>query len=146
LDLYFHFHNKETRYVTLKTELRQAYKEMFPDAITIVDEIQQTRIALEKMKKKIERFGTGEVTPLRILAELTSRMPERSEIEVYDLTIDHAKVRMEAEAASFEAIDGIKKSLQRVDEIKEVFISDARVSANQNRVKFRITLEWGEGI
>jgi len=146
LDLYFHFHHKETRYVTLKAELRQAYEEMFPDAITIVDEIQQTRTALEKMKKKIERFGTGEVTPLRILAALTSRMPERSQVEVYDLTIDHAKVRMEAEAASFEAIDGIKNSLQRVDEIKEVFISDARVSANQNRVKFRITLEWREGI
>ena len=96
--------------------------------------------------KKINKIGTGQVTALRILAELTSRIPEEADIEVYDLIIDQSKVRMEAEAASFDAIDSIKRSFLKVEEVQEVVISDARVSAREDRVKFRITLEWREGI
>jgi hypothetical protein len=98
------------------------------------------------MKKKITKIGTGQVTPLQILAELTSRIPEEADIEVYDLSIDQSKVRMEAEAASFDSIDSIKRSFLKVKEVKEVVVSDARVSAEKDRVKFRVTLEWREGI
>jgi hypothetical protein len=53
---------------------------------------------------------------------------------------------MEAEAASFDSIDSIKRSFLKVKEVKEVVVSDARVSAEKDRVKFRVTLEWREGI
>ncbi len=146
LDLYLHFHMKDAHYQSLKSDLRHAYVSMFPESKTIVDEVQQTRTALKEMRKKIDKIGTGEITPLKIMAELTSRIPEEAEIEVYDLTIDHSKVRMEAEAATFDSIDGIKKSFLELKEVKSVVVSDARVSAKEDRVKFRVTLDWGEGI
>jgi type II secretory pathway component PulL len=146
LDLYIHFHMKDSRHQSLKEDLSQTYMAMFPGAKNVVDEVQQTRSALEEMKKKITKIGTGQVTPLQILAELTSRIPEEADIEVYDLSIDQSKVRMEAEAASFDSIDSIKRSFLKVKEVKEVVVSDARVSAEKDRVKFRVTLEWREGI
>jgi type II secretory pathway component PulL len=146
LDLYLHYYFKEARYQAFRSDLRQAFVGMFPETKTIVDEVQQANTALGEMKKRLARLGSGEVTPLKILAELTSRIPKEAQIEVQELIIDHEKVRIEAEASSFDSIDKIKMALEGFENIKEVDISDARVGADQNRVKFRINLIWREGL
>jgi len=55
-------------------------------------------------------------------------------------------VRMEAEAASFDAIDQIRDQLQTRPEFTEVRISDAKASAKEGRVKFRVALTLKDGI
>jgi outer membrane translocation and assembly module TamA len=53
---------------------------------------------------------------------------------------------MEAEAASFDAIDQINARLAQRPEFAEVRVSDAKASAKENRVKFRVSATLSEGI
>ena len=52
---------------------------------------------------------------------------------------------MEAETDTFDSVDRIKSSLNQFREFKDVTISDAKVSADQKSVKFRLSAELLSG-
>jgi hypothetical protein len=83
---------------------------------------------------------------LEILNLLSEEIPKEITIDIYELTIDQDKVRIEAETDSFESIDRVKGGLKRGTLFKEVNISDAKVGVGQKKVKFRITIDMSEKV
>jgi general secretion pathway protein L len=139
-DLYTKYTLQMSKYQTLKTQVREQFQTMFPDVKNVVDEVQQAKTTVAEMKKKAALFGSGDWTPLQLMAELTRRMPPSVKIEVQDLVIESGRLRLEAETDSFESVDKVKASLGRFEAFRDVTVSDAKVSADQSKVRFRLTM------
>jgi type IV pilus assembly protein PilM len=139
-DLYTKYTIRETRFQELKMQVRAQFTTMFPGVHNIVDEVQQAKTAVNELKKKASLFGTGDWTPLQLMAELTQRMPSSVKIEVQDLAIEPGRLRLEAETDSFESVDKVKASLGQFEAFRDVTVSDAKVSADQSKVRFRMTM------
>ncbi|MBI3812416.1 MAG: type IV pilus assembly protein PilM [Nitrospirae bacterium] len=139
-DLYTKYTLQMGKYQTLKTQVREQFRTMFPDVKNVVDEVQQAKSTVAEMKKKVALFGTSDWTPLQLMAELTQRMPPSVKIEVQDFVIEPGRLRLEAETDSFESVDKVKSLLGQFGAFRDVTVSDAKVSADQSKVRFRLTM------
>jgi general secretion pathway protein L len=139
-DLYMKYDLQVSKYEKVKAQVRDEFHAMFPDVKNVVDEVQQAKTAVADMKKKSALFGLSDWTPLQLMAELTRRMPPSVKIEVQDFVIEQGRLRLEAETDSFESVDKVKAALGQFEAFKDVTVSDAKVSADQARVHFRLTM------
>lgn len=137
-NLYVRYQVKASRYQELKRDLRSQFEEAFPTVRPVVQEISQARSAIDALKRTEGFLGVGEPAPLHVLEGITHAVPKGIAIEVHDLLIDKGTVRMEAQTDSFESIDRIKAGLASVSGFREVTVSDAKVGADPEKVKFRI--------
>ena len=139
-NFYVDYSIKETRFQALKDTLQQDFRTSFPDIITVVDPVQQGRMALEQEKQRLAVFGHNDPAAiLFILAELTEHLPADRPLEVNELTLESAKIKIEASTDSFESVDAIKAALMSSERLTEVVVSDARMGAKPGQVKFRVT-------
>jgi len=137
---YYRYASKESRYRELKAQLRTAFQEAFPQVRNVVDEIEQAKAAVAELKKKAAFFGSSDLTILGILAEISRQVPKETRFDVQDFSAENEKVQIEAETNSFDAVDKIKTDLERFPKFKEVSVGDAKVSADQTKVRFRISI------
>lgn len=143
------YYTIESRYQGVAKEIRKAFKEVFPDAKNIVNEGQQMKAAVAETKKKLRLLGgrvKGDVTALDIFKEVTERMPAEHRVLLFEFNLEGDKIRLFGETTSFEAADKIKEALLKSSMFKEVAISDAKIGAEQNKVKFRINITLHEAI
>ncbi len=139
-NFYVDYSIKETRLQTLKDTLQQDFRTSFPEITTVVDPVQQGRMALEQAKQRLAMFGHNDPAAiLLILAELTEHLPADRTLEVNELTLEGAKIKIEASTDSFESVDAIKAALTNSKRLTEVVVSDARMGAQPGQVKFRVT-------
>lgn len=144
LDFYSRFHDREARYETVKSDIRKAYLDIFPDAKIIVDESQQLKSAVDELRKKVAALGGGpekKVTSLDLLNTIAEKIPKEIQVNVDDLLIDRTKVRIQGDTDSFENVERIKRELETIPFFKKVDVGDAKLSADQKRVKFRIIVD-----
>ncbi|MEK6680554.1 MAG: pilus assembly protein PilM [Nitrospirota bacterium] len=143
------YYTIESRYQGVAKEIRKAFKEVFPDVKNIVNEGQQMKAAVAETKKKLRLLGgrvKGDVTALDIFKEVTERMPAEHRVLLFEFNLEGDKIRLFGETTSFEAADKIKEALLKSSMFKEVAISDAKIGAEQNKVKFRINITLKEQI
>jgi type IV pilus assembly protein PilM len=141
---YFRYASKESRYRELKAQVRAAFQSAFPQVRTVVDEIEQAKATVAELNKKAAFFGSGDLTALEVLAEISRQVPKETRFDVQDFSAENDKVQIEAETNSFDAVDKIKADLERFSKFKEVNVSDAKVSADQSKVRFRIAITLTE--
>lgn len=139
-NFYVDYSIKETRLQTLKDTLQHDFRTSFPEITTVVDPVQQGRMALEQATERLALFGHNDPAAiLVILAELTEHLPEDRTLAINELTVEGAKVKIEASTDSFESVDAIKAALTNSARLTEVVVSDARMGAKPGQVKFRVT-------
>jgi type II secretion system protein L len=137
----------EGRLDAAKAGLEARYREVFPDATRVVDPVVQARNALDALSARSLLFGGGgDSTALGVLNAASQAIPKTLTIDVLEFSVEGNRVRMEAEAASFDAIDQIRDQLQTRPEFTEVRVSDAKASAKEGRVKFRVALTVKDAI
>ncbi|MDC4222921.1 MAG: hypothetical protein MPW15_01400 [Candidatus Manganitrophus sp.] len=107
--------------------------------------MEQTRAAINERKKNAEFLGVGEESPLEVLKVVTAGIPTEVRIDVTDMVIDGNKIRIEAQTDSYDSVDRIRGGLMKVGHFQEVNVSDAKISADQSKVGFRIQLTMTEG-
>jgi general secretion pathway protein L len=145
-NLYLRYDLKTTRYKELQSQVRSIFQQTFPNVKNIVNEVEQTKAAQKEIEKKVAFFGSGSVTLLDLIGELTHRMPKDRVIEISDLLMEQASIRMEAQTDSFESVEKFREALAQYERFREVTISDAKISADQSKVRFRINITLTEGI
>ena len=144
VDFYFRYHYIEAKYKTMKEEIRKVYMETFPDAKTVVDETQQFKSAVEELRKKVASLGGGKnrgITTLDLLNTITEKIPKDINVNIDDLLIDKTKIKVQGDTDSFENVEKIKKEFETIPLFKKADVGDAKLSADQKRVKFRIIVD-----
>jgi len=139
-NFYLRYTMKEQRYQGLKTALRTTFSETFPKIRNVINEVDQTRTAITQLKKRADFLGANEKSPLLVLKEITEAIPEDVKIDVFNVVIDSGKVSIQAHTTSFESVDRIRGGLLNTKQFKGVEVSDAKVMADQKKVRFRIKM------
>ncbi len=143
-DFYLNVRYREERYDAVKAEMRKVFMETFPETRNLVDENQQFKSSVEEMRKKVEALGGGTkgvITSLDILKTLSEKVPKDMQVNVDDIMIDKSKIRVQGETDSFESVEKLKKEFESVSFFRKVDVSDAKLSADQQKVKFRIIVD-----
>lgn len=139
-------HAAAGRLEAARAGLEAQYRAVFPEATRVVDPVVQAKNALDAITARSLLFGGGGVTALGVLNAASEAIPANLPIDVLEFSVEGNRVRMEAEAASFDAIDQIRDQLQTRPEFSEVRVSDAKASAKEGRVKFRVALTVKDAI
>ncbi len=124
----------------IKTEIRRVYKETFPEAKTIVSELQQMKTAIDNTRESLTALGfrPGRIRTLELLSDISKRIPENSGIRITEMSIEPDSVRMSGEAGSFEAIDGLKERLMGIPGITSVQVEEANQSRFGKVIEFSL--------
>ncbi len=143
-DFYFRYHHREAKYKDMKAEIRRVYMETFPEAINIVDENQQLKSAVDELRKKVAALGGGAgrgMTSLDLLNIITEKMPKEVPVNIDDLVMDKTRIKVQGDTDSFENVERFKREFETISFFKKVEVADAKLSADQKRVKFRIIID-----
>ncbi|MBI5406778.1 MAG: pilus assembly protein PilM [Nitrospirae bacterium] len=143
-DFYFRYHHREAKYKDIKSEIRKVYMETFPEARNVVDENQQLKSAVDELRKKVAALGGGAgrgMTSLDLLNTLTEKIPKDITVNIDDLMMDKSKIKVQGNTDSFENVERIKREFETIPFFKKVEVSDAKLAADQKRVKFRIIVD-----
>jgi len=136
----------DTQYQALRDQIRNAFREALPRVQTIVSEVDQMRTAVRDLEGRAQSLGSlvdREAAPLRILREISTRIPKDLEVEFRDFTVEEGRVRIEGVTTSFDAIDKIKADLSQYPRFASVTVSDAKAGVERDKVLFKLTINMG---
>lgn len=134
---------RDSQLQTLRGEVREVFRQALPEVTNVVSEIDQLRTAVRELESRAASLGSlvdSEVSPLRILREISSRIPPEIEVEFRDFTVEEGRVRVEGVTTSFDAIDKIKADLSSYPRFLSVTVSDAKAGVEREKVLFKLTI------
>jgi hypothetical protein len=100
--------------------------------------------AAELEKRQGEGQGSGaEISPLGVLAIMSSSVPRELEIEFDTYVYEPPGVRLRGQGASFETVTLLQQALQANERFREVAVSDVRAAVGGEGVVFEVRLQLG---
>ena len=125
----------------LKQELTALYRQAIPGQGAIVDVTLQLRAHLAGLTRSSRPGGQHPLLrPAAIMREVSSLMPREIPVTVREWSITPEEIRIEAYAPSFDAAEKIAAALAASPLFKTVQVTDAKSSADNSKVDFRLTL------
>jgi general secretion pathway protein L len=131
---------KERRAQELTTVLQSRFREQFPGLDPGVDEVDQAKSALAAVNKTLSLIGGDQPGLLPLLRELTQRVPKGLALTLSALTVERGTIQLDAETDSFDSVEKVKRGLQAFPGVQEVTVSETRVGATPNQVRFRVSM------
>ncbi len=109
------------------------------EALSLVNSrISETKDRLQKLE------GGNELSALEILRLLSGALPPKQDLklEVDDLNVASDHVRFEGRTTSYEAVDKVKNSLEKIPQFKNVQTGNVRKGV-QDEIKFSLSFDIG---
>ncbi len=138
-DILMSLHIKESQYMALKKDIRQTFKQTFPEIKTIVAELPQARMRIKEEKNRVSLLGgpRGQGSMLDILEAIHFAISKQLKVRITDLNVDKKWVFLAGETDSFDVVDKIKTSLSASPLFREVKIESAKMSNIAGVVEFK---------
>lgn len=134
-------HRLNTRYETLRQEIRHVFTTTVPEIQTIVSEKAQLQDALETLHARQRLFqGTTTVSPLELLRQLSAAMPDHISLDLDEWTFYTDSVRLKGSTTSFDAAETIKATASRLGVFKDVQLKDVKTTTGGKKVSFGLQL------
>ena len=125
----------------LKQELATLYRQAIPGSGAIVDVTLQLKAHLNELTRSSRPGGQHPLLrPAGIMREVSNLLPREIPVTLREWNISAEEIRIEAHTPSFEAADKIAAALAMSPLFKAVQVTDAKSSADNSRVDFRLTL------
>jgi len=108
----------------------------------IVDPVQQLRVKIADAKKAGASLGEihAGITALDILREISALAPASAELLVTTFNSDGGQITLKGEAKSFDAVDAVKRELERSNYLKSIVIGQSSQSRQGNKVEFEMRM------
>lgn len=138
---------KKKQLDSINDSIRKLFTANLPGVKNIVDEVAQLKQRAVEQEERARTLGgllRKEVDPLRILKEMSERIPPDIKVEFREFVAEPERVRIYGETASFDALDKIKTKLSEYPWFSSVVVSDAKASVDQTKVIFRLTITLGQ--
>ncbi|BCO09790.1 hypothetical protein GF1_21660 [Desulfolithobacter dissulfuricans] len=131
----------QATYERLDREMRAIYHQTFPEDTRIVDPYLQMQVKLREVQSPatVPAFS-AEKRVLRILADISGRIPETITFHVSRMVIDQETVRIKGVTNAFNNVDAIKNRLGSSPLYDQVEILAATVEKDSGMVRFDIRL------
>lgn len=132
----------------LQKQLRTIYLQTFPGS-TLPPGVQVATLMqgkIKELRRKGDVFGTtAQGSPLKLLQEISKRMPTDLDVTIRELNYTAEGIRMNGFTTSFDAVNKVARSLQQSPLFAEAKISDAKMSLDGKRVDFNLSLSFPSG-
>jgi type II secretion system protein L len=140
-DFSLRYRQKEERHRTFKTEMQRRFSTLFPEAKNVAGrEMDFLRSALTRLGKTENDLAMGRAGAYATFKTLSLALPEMASMEVHTVDVDDRTIRMEMQTDSFPLVDQVRAHLLKEPRFSEVTVSDAKVSADTSKVRFRIQI------
>jgi general secretion pathway protein L len=129
----------QSSYGKIDREIREQYRQVFPDAKSVADPVRQLRAKLDEAMKKYGVLGAG-TSALDVMKAVTEGIPKEVRVSFQEFNLEGDRLKLQGEAASFESVDKMKAELQKSPVFTEVAVLDTHTSVD-NKVKFRFEMK-----
>jgi Tfp pilus assembly PilM family ATPase/Tfp pilus assembly protein PilN len=139
--LYLHNRFKTQRYEQLRTETARVFQEAFPGT-RLVEPKGQMRDKVKELDNRLQAFGgvTGaQLSGLRILREISARVPASVTVNVDNLTITTDTIDLSGTTTSYDDVVKLKEALEASALFPSVKINNTKAGAD-NKIDFKLTL------
>lgn len=126
-------------YGKLDAEIKEIYRQAVPDGRPAADPVRQLRDKLNDARKRFGVLGSGS-SALDVMKMVTDGIPKEVRIGFTEFVLERDRLKLQGEAASFEAVDKIKAELQKSPLFSDVTVQDTRMGVD-NKVKFRFDIK-----
>lgn len=138
---------KKKQLDSVNDAIRQLFNANLPGVKNVVDEVTQLKQRAAEQEDRARTLGSllqKEVGPLRVLKEMSERIPPDIKVEFREFVAEPDRIRIEGETTSFDSIDRIKTRLAEYPWFSSVTVSDAKAGVDQTKVIFRLTIILGQ--
>jgi general secretion pathway protein L len=138
---------KEAQHRALQAAIRDTLRATVPEASGSGREVDQMRSRvseLEERDRTLARLADRELSPLKILKDLSAKMPKDLDVEFRELAIEGDKVRIEGATTSYEASERIKAAIMASSARFVDAASEARDGTKPGEILFKLTITVGE--
>lgn len=127
----------------LRNQIVEVFQETVPGVERIVNPIQQLQVINNQIRATYKPGGENRagITIIDLLAELSARIPASYRVKVVRLVGDADTVRIKAITGDFNTVDNIQKELEKSDFFRNVVISSANQSSQNDEVSFELKLD-----
>jgi type II secretion system protein L len=126
-------------YGKLDAEIKDVYRQTFPEGKPSADPVRQMRDKLNEAKKRFGVLGSG-TSALDVMKVVTDGIPKEVRVGFTEFVLEGDRLKLQGEASSFESVDKIKAELQKSTVFMEVSVQDTRMGVD-NKVKFRFEMK-----
>jgi type IV pilus assembly protein PilM len=130
----------------LRDQVQVVYQKGFRNTTPTGDPIEAIETRVREIRDLANHLGvTGHsLSPLEILREIGTRMPQQDDVGLTDLQIERYSVQARGYAPSFETVDQIRAKLSQVKMFGDVRLSDVLTDAKSGGKTFRLTIRVQE--
>ncbi len=139
--------NKAKQVDDLKGKVRSTFTSVLPHVSVIHDELEQLKAETLELEERASSLGSllnREVSPLRVLREMSRRIPAGLKMEFREFDARENRVKIEGETTSFDSIDKIKAALAEYPWFSSVTVSDAKSGVARDKVLFKMSIDLGK--
>ncbi len=133
------FYLVESSYGKLDREIKEIYRQTFPDSKAAADPVRQLRTKLDEARKKFGVLGSGS-SALDVMKAVTEGIPKEVRVSFQEFNLEGDRLKLAGEVASFESVDKMKAELQKAEPFADVQVQDTKMGVD-NKVKFRIEIK-----
>ena len=131
-------------YGKLDAEIRELYRQTFPDGKPAADPVRQMKDKMNEAKKRFGALSSG-TSALDVMKTVTDGIPKEVRVTFSEFVLEGDRLKLQGEAASFESVDKIKAELQKSPLFADVVVQDTRMGVD-NKVKFRFEMKLKQGM
>jgi len=135
------------QYDTLRSAVRERFRSTLPEVANIVSEVDQLSARVDELEARARSLGSlvdREISPLRLLRDISERIPKEIEVEFEELVVEENRVRIKGVTVSFDAIARIEAELAKHPRFAQVAVSKAETMGTKDKVRFNLTLNLGK--
>ena len=127
----------------LRSQIVEVFQETVPGIERIVNPLQQLQVINNQIRATYKPGGDNRagITIIDLLAELSARIPASYRVKVVRLVGDADTVRIKALTGDFNTVDNIQKELEKSEFFRNVIISSANQSSQNDEVSFELKLD-----
>jgi type II secretory pathway component PulL len=126
----------------LSTRIRSVFSETLPGVTRIVEPVAQLQAEIKRLTTGGGQGGNA-YKVLDLLAEISERIPVSSRVRLTLMTVDDKGVRLKGTTNTFNAVESIKKGLEKSSYFQLVTITTAILAPKGDEVLFEIKIQLG---
>jgi Tfp pilus assembly PilM family ATPase len=141
--LFVRLFHLESKYTNIKNEIRTVFQNTLPQEKNIVNplvQLEQQLVSFQKENRLLASFYPNNLTPLKVLHNITTNTPSESNIRIDDLLITTESVRLKGNCDSFDSVYQWQRLLQKIDGFKIVDVQNPQRNPKGGAIHFNILI------
>ncbi len=133
----------EAQYAHIKNEMRDIFQRTLPEETQIINPLAQLEQKLESFRKDYQVFASffpTNLSPPKVLYEITTNTPSDKNIRINDLLITTESVRLQGTCDSFDSVYQWQQLLQEIPGFTLVDVRDVQKNPGSNTIQFTVLI------